>query len=133
MKSMASNDKPSLSNRQKSTYKIGKAAPKELRRYEPQQTKAFRLVGNYYWIIGKQKKASKWLNKAVKKGEELSARPDLSRTYFEIGKALLDPKCKYKEWNGITAREYLNKARTMFQEMDLQYDLDELDKIAANT
>ena len=56
----------------------------------------------------------------------------MSRTYFEISKALLDPKCKYKEWNGMPAQEYLNKARTMFQEMDLQYDLDELEKITAN-
>ena len=55
----------------------------------------------------------------------------MSRAYFEIGKALLDPKCKYEEWNGIKAQEYFNKARTMFQDMDLQYDLDELDKIVA--
>jgi hypothetical protein len=33
--------------------------------------------------------------------------------------------------NGITAKEYLEKARTMFHEMDLQWDMDELDKIAA--
>jgi len=50
---------------------------------------------------------------------------------MEVGRSLLDPKCNYKEWNGMSAQEYLNKARTMFQEMDLQYDLDELDKIAA--
>ena len=34
--------------------------------------------------------------------------------------------------NGISAQEYLSKARAMFQEMDLQYDLDELEKIAAS-
>lgn len=68
--------------------------------------------------------------KAVTKGEELDARPDLSRTYFEIGKTLLDPKCNCKQWNGMSAQEYLDKTREMFQKMDLQYDLDELDKIA---
>jgi len=50
----------------------------------------------------------------------------------EIGKALLDSKCNYKEWNGMSAKEYFDKARSMFQEMDLQYDLDDLDKITAN-
>ena len=89
-------------------------------------------MGVYHWLIGKQNKAFKWWDKAVEKGEHLGARPDLSRTYFEIGKALLDPKCKYKQWNGMSAQEYLDKARAMFQEMDLQYDLDELDKIAAS-
>ena len=29
----------------------------------------------------------------------------------------------------LAAEEYLEKARTMFEEMDLQWDLDELDKI----
>jgi len=61
----------------------------------------------------------------------LGARPDLSRTYFEIGKRLLEPSSKHKELNGITAEEYLEKARTMFEEMDLQWDLDELDKVMA--
>lgn len=65
-------------------------------------------------------------------GERLGARLELSRTYMEVGKRLLGPNSKYNECNGITAQEHLNKARTMFQEMDLQYDLDELDKIAAS-
>ena len=32
----------------------------------------------------------------------------------------------------MTAQEYLIKASAMFQDMDLQYDLDELDKIVAD-
>ena len=88
-------------------------------------------MGDYHWLIGNQKKAFKWWDKAVKKGEELGARPDLSRTYFGVGKSLLEPNSKYKELNGITAEEYLKKARTMFKEMDLQCDLDELDKVMA--
>ena len=61
----------------------------------------------------------------------MGARPDLSRTYFEVGKHLLEPNSNYKELNGITAEEYLDKARIMFKEMDLQWDLDELDKVMA--
>jgi hypothetical protein len=48
---------------------------------------------------------------------------------MEIGKRFLEEKSKYKELNGISAEEYLEKAKTMFQEMDLQWDLDELDKV----
>ena len=69
--------------------------------------------------------------RAIEDGKRLNARPDLARTYMEIGKRFLEEKSKYKELNGISAEEYLEKARTMFQEMDLQWDLDELDKIAA--
>ena len=97
-----------------------------------EQSESMRLLGTYYWLLGKQKKALKWWSKAIKKAEELGARPNLSRTYFEVGKALLDPKCKHRELNGITAEQYLEKAKTMFEEMDLQWDLDELDKVMAS-
>ena len=96
-----------------------------------ERTESFRLIGKYYWTIDKQKKALKWWDKAIKKGEELGARPDLSRTYFQIGKSLLEPGSKYKQLNGITAEKYLNKAITMFEEMDLQWDQNELDKAMA--
>jgi hypothetical protein len=77
-----------------------------------------------------QKKAIKWWRRTIEEGERLGARPDLARTYMEIGKRFLEEKSKYKELNGITAEEYLKKARVMFQEMELQWDLDELDKIS---
>jgi hypothetical protein len=131
-RALISRTDPDLSNLNKNAFKSGKAALKKLKKYAPLRTKTFRLMGEYYWLIGKQNKAFKWWDKAVKKGETLGARPDLSRTYFEIGRALLDSKCKYKGWNGMSAKEYLEKARTMFKEMDLQYDLDELDKISVN-
>ena len=62
--------------------------------------------------------------------ERLGTRPDLLWTYMEVGKRLLEPKSKHKELNGISAHEYLEKARTMFEEMYLQWDLEELERIA---
>ena len=68
----------------------------------------------------------------TKEGERLGARLELSRTYMEVGKHFLEPNSKYKEINGITVEEYLEKARTIFQEMDQQWDLDDLDKVRAS-
>ena len=45
---------------------------------------------------------------------------------------LLDEKSKYKELNGINAEQCLEMARKTFQKMDLQWDLDELDRIVSN-
>jgi len=59
----------------------------------------------------------------------MGARLEFSRTYAEVGKCLLEPKSKYKHLNGITAEEYLEKARVMFEEMDLQWDLEQLEKV----
>jgi hypothetical protein len=86
-------------------------------------------MGKYYWLIGNQRKALKWFDKSIKEGERLGARPDLSRTYMEVGRRLLESKSKYKELNGITATDYLERAETMFKEMDLEWDLEELEKV----
>ena len=86
-------------------------------------------MGTYFWLINNQKKAINWWGKSIKTGEQLGAKLELSRTYFEVGKYLASPQSKYKQLNGTTAEEYLDKAKTMFEEMDLAWDLNELDKL----
>jgi pentatricopeptide repeat protein len=51
---------------------------------------------------------------------------------MEIGKRFKEEKSKFKELNGISAEGYIEKARKMFQEMDLQWNLDELDEITSS-
>jgi len=94
------------------------------------RTESYRLAGLYYWLLDKQKKALKLWHKAIKEGERLGARLELSRAYFEVGKHLLENESGYKTLNGIKAEEYLEKARVLFEEMDLQWDLDELIRVA---
>ena len=72
------------------------------------------------------------VGKTIKEGERLGAPPDLSRTYMEVGKRLLDPQSRFKELNGIGAPEYLSKAETLFREMDLQWDLEQLERVRTN-
>lgn len=116
----------------KTTLKYSRKVVKNSKKVAPARTEALRLLGTCYWLTGKQQKALIWWNKSVKEGERLNARLELSRTYMEIGKRLLEPGSKYKDLNGISAEEYLEKARTMFEDMDLQWDLDELDKIVVH-
>ena len=49
-------------------------------------------------------------------------------TYKDVGKRPLEPHGEYRELNGVAAKEYLEKAETMFREMDLQWNLEELEK-----
>ena len=93
------------------------------------RTEAFNLMGRYYWLINNQVKALMWWNNSIKEAERLKANLELSRTYFEIGKQLNEKKSQYKELNGIKAEEYLEKARIMFEELDLRWDLEKLDRI----
>ncbi|MBT3260332.1 MAG: hypothetical protein HN366_28365 [Deltaproteobacteria bacterium] len=61
----------------------------------------------------------------------MEARLELSGTYFEVGKRLQEPKSTYRQPNGITAEEYLEKARVLFEEMDLKWDLEQLERLKA--
>jgi hypothetical protein len=85
-------------------------------------------MGDYHWLIEKQSKAIGWWRKAMREGARLGARPDLSRTYLEVGKRLQEPKSKYKKLDHIGAKSYLEKARNMFEELGLQKDKDSLDE-----
>jgi class 3 adenylate cyclase/tetratricopeptide (TPR) repeat protein len=127
---MRSKAAPDIAGIRKNAVQASRAAVRVSRKYAPYRTKILRLMGVYHWLIGKQSIALKWWNKAIQEGKKLGARPDLSRTYFEVGKHLLEPQSKYKDLNRIEAKDYLEKARTMFEDMDLQWDLDELDKVA---
>jgi hypothetical protein len=120
-----------IKKQRRRTLRTGRKMVRKSSKAFGERTEALRLMGTYYWVIGKKRRALNWWKKSMGQGERLGARPELSRTYMEVGKRLLEPDSKYRELNGIGAEEYLNKARTMFQEMDLQWDLDELEKVDA--
>ena len=131
--SLAKRDKAVSSNQKINSLKAGKYALKIASRIAIIRTETWKLMGSYFWIIGKQKKAIKWWQKSIQDGQDLNNRLELCRSYFETGKRMMEPDSKYKTLNGITAEEYLKKARTMFEEMDLQWDLDELAKVTASS
>jgi class 3 adenylate cyclase len=118
-----------ISEYTKAALKSGKAAVRNSAKFAAHRTWNYRLMGEYYWLIGKQRKALKWFDESIKEGERLGARPDLSRTYMEVGKRLLEPQGKYSELNGLKAREYLEKAETLFRDMDLEWDLEQLERV----
>ena len=124
-----SDDKPAFVIHRTNAYKAVTKALKISDKAVLLKTESLKLMGVYFWVIGKQRKAMRWWRKAIAEGQRLNDRLELSRTYFEVGKHLLKPTSKYKELDGIKAEEYLGKARAMFEEMDLQWDLDELDKL----
>jgi len=128
---MGGDSRSKVSKHVKTAMKSGKMAARNATKYAPLLTWSYRLIGYYYWLMDKQVKALKWWDKAIQEGERLGARPDLSRTYFEVGKRLLEPQSKHKELNGIDPKGYLEKAETLFREMNLERDLEDLDRLKA--
>jgi len=91
-------------------------------------TEAYRLRANIYWMLNKRSKAFHNFSKAIATSVKYNGKLELSRTYFELGKFLSHPKTKRKQLNGLSGKEYLEKARAMFEDMDLQWDLGEYQK-----
>ena len=87
-------------------------------------------MGRYCWFTDDQGEALKWWKNSIKEGERIGAKLELSRTYFEIGKRFHEKKSKYNALNGINADEYLEKARNIFEELNLVWDLDQLGRIS---
>ena len=113
----------------KKARKSGKAALKNSLKVACEKPEIFKLMGIYYWLAGNRKRALKWWNKSIKIGEQLGARPELTRTYIEVGKRLLEKKGRHTSLNNITAEEFFGKAEVLFKEMDLKWDMEELEKI----
>jgi pentatricopeptide repeat protein len=68
------------------------------------------------------------MEKAIRTGKKFDGRLELSRAYLEAGKLLSDPQIPQKKLNGLTKEDCFKKAKTLFEEMDLQWDLGELRK-----
>jgi class 3 adenylate cyclase/tetratricopeptide (TPR) repeat protein len=107
----------------------GKESLKLSKKFNRDRVEAKRYMGTFRWLTGKKRDALKWWRLSVETGESFNMKPELSRTYFEIGKRLSEPDSPYRELSGISAAEYLNKAKTMFEEMDLQWDLEQLENL----
>ncbi len=78
-------------------FTSGKRAVKNAAKYASHRTWNYRLMGEYYWLIGKQRKSVKWLEKSIREGERLGARPELARTYMTVGRRMQEPQSKIKE------------------------------------
>jgi class 3 adenylate cyclase/tetratricopeptide (TPR) repeat protein len=113
----------------KKTAKSSKMLLKAAAKVAQHRTEAYKLMGVFCWLTNKQRSALNWWQKAIEAGERLDARLELSRTYYEIGKRLLEPKSNHKALNGIAATAFLEKAEELFKEMNLQWDLNELNQV----
>ncbi|MDJ0876326.1 MAG: hypothetical protein QNJ02_13735, partial [Desulfobacterales bacterium] len=103
-----------------------RAFVRQTRKVAQHRTEALRMMGDYFWLNQNAKQALKWWRKSIREGQRLGARLELARTYFEVGRRLLDDRSPYASLDGTEAPAYLKKARTAFESMGLERDLDKL-------
>jgi class 3 adenylate cyclase/tetratricopeptide (TPR) repeat protein len=122
-------NKTKLSEYRKKAIRSVKMLLRNVRKVAQYRTESYKLTGEFYWLMNKQKEALRWWHNAIKEGERLGARLQLVGVYFELGKRLLEPGSKYRVLDGIRAENYLEMARPMLEEMKLQSYLDELSQV----
>jgi hypothetical protein len=130
-KAIFSNDYSNISKYKKITFVSAKKALKTAKKYAPDKVEALKLMGTFFWLINKQKKALKYWVQSISEAKKMGSSLELSRTYFEVGKRLFEDKSKYTELNKINRKDYLLKARSAFKAMDLQQDLKDLEGFTA--
>jgi tetratricopeptide (TPR) repeat protein len=89
-------------------------------------------LGTLYWLRGKQNKALQHWSKSIEHGKKYDEKPELSRTYFEVGRRLFEDGSRYSELDGIKAVQYLEEAKTLFKEIGSGWDLEEAGKVESN-
>jgi len=118
------NFKPILKEQKKNIKKLISQSKKMIGNL----TEAYLLKAKYYLFFKKYKKTLKYFKLAIATSEKHNGRLELSRAYFEMGKFLTNPNTKQTQLNGLSGKDLLDKAKTMFEEMDLQWDLEEYGK-----
>ncbi len=120
--------KPQNTSEGKFALKTTKELIKKARNVRKSLPEAYRLRAIIFTILNKPKKALRNFDKSIKSAQSFGGKLELSRTYFDVGKFLHDPKNKKERINGMNGTECLKKAKTMFEEMNLQWDLKEYEK-----
>jgi tetratricopeptide (TPR) repeat protein len=112
------------SEHRRNAFKSGKMLIKTCRKAALYRTDSYRLMGVYNWLIDDQKNALKWWHRAIREGESLGARPELARTYAEMGMRFCQINGESSKSDVNKAEAYLQKAKTMFRDLGLHHDLE---------
>jgi len=107
-------------------YRYCRAFVRQARRVAQYRTDAYRLMGRFFWLTKRPRRARRWWRKAIREGERLGARIQLSRTYFEVGRHLGENGVQDITLLGLEAETYLDNAERGFKELHLGWDLDRL-------
>jgi hypothetical protein len=91
-----------------------------------ERVEAFRLAGRLAWITGKRNRALRWFAKSIAEGERLGARPELARTYMEVGSRLTAKEAGPELLGGLDGVAYLEKARALFAALGFSAEIAEV-------
>ena len=105
------------------------ATVRNSRKVASDQVEALRLLGCCYALEGSRRRAERAWRRSRAAGERLGARLELARTEAEIGRHLLRSPGATGTLDGLNGRQHIDRARTMFREMGLEWELEALERL----
>jgi len=88
-----------------------------------------RLLGRYHWLVGNEKQAWRWWRRNLAEGRRLGARPETARGCLEVARHLRERGRPDASLDGRVADDYLREARATFEELNLCWDLQQLEAL----
>jgi hypothetical protein len=88
-----------------------------------ERPEVYRLAGRLYWLLGSPERALSWWSRSIAAGRALGARPELARTYAEVGLRLCEDGARQRTLGGIEGPAYLEMARVLCNELAVPLDL----------
>ena len=107
----------------------GKMLIKICRKAAIYRADSYRMMGVYHWLIRDPKGAFQCWHRAIREGESLGARPQLSRTYAEMARRTWPGRGEASEGEESRAEEFFREAKTMFCDLGLHEDLEDLNSV----
>jgi class 3 adenylate cyclase/tetratricopeptide (TPR) repeat protein len=91
------------------------------RRVARERPEIYRLAGRLAWLRGREKRALGWWERSLGAAERLGARPEIGRTYAEVGRALGASRHAAR-LGDLDAASCAAAARRVFEELNLDED-----------
>jgi hypothetical protein len=79
-------------------------------------------VGRLCWLIGEQERAIQWWQRGILEGERMRARPELARTYLELGQRLIAAGQGDRIVGDHRAAGYVERAERWLADLGLEPD-----------
>ncbi len=112
--------------------KSARAAMRSAGRVAWRRTEVLRLAGRLRWLTGDRRAAMRLYLRSLEAGESLGARPEIARTYEELGIRLREGGGAHRAVPGdLDASRCFERARETYQALALSGDLSRLDAVAA--
>jgi hypothetical protein len=87
-----------------------------------ERVEVYRLVGRLCWLIGEQERAIQWWQRGILEGERMRARPELARTYLELGQRLIAAGQGDRIVGDYRAAGYVERAERWLADLGLEPD-----------